>query len=194
MGKKIMIVCGSPRKEGNTNRLVAWVADAASEAGAEVEVVDAAHLNYKVNGCIACMGCQKKEGFGCVIEDDAQAVIARMPEADVLVMASPVYSRGPTAQLKLLIDRMFSLVKIGPHGPTRSAMQGMTLGLIGTAAGGMEDGLGLLEETFKMAATQMHLPFHSLLAPFAPWEPDEIESDAALKERATAFGRMLAGA
>ena len=51
MSKKIMIICGSPRKKGNTMTLVNWVKSGAEEAGAKVELVDAAHLKYKTNGC-----------------------------------------------------------------------------------------------------------------------------------------------
>ena len=56
-----MIICGSPHRDGKTNRLVRWVADAVREAGAEVEIADAAHLEYKANGCTACMACAQKK-------------------------------------------------------------------------------------------------------------------------------------
>jgi len=193
MGKKIMIVCGSPRKQGNTNRVVAWVADAARESGAEVEIVDAAHIDYATNGCTACMACQESDEFRCVIDDDASPIIARIPESDVLVFASPVYWLGPTAQIKLLLDRMYSLIKVKDE-PFDTAIKKTAIALIGTSGGGREHGLGLLEETFKLAASMMQMPFDSLLVPFAPADPANVENNDELKSQAAEFGRKLAGA
>jgi multimeric flavodoxin WrbA len=193
MSKKIMIVCGSPNKRGNTNRVVEWVAGAAQEAGADVEIIDAAHLDYKTNGCIACMGCQKSDEYRCVIDDDATPIIARMPEADAVVLASPVYWHGPTAQFKLLGDRMFSLVKFATH-PFTTALEGTTLAVIGTAAGPPEGGLELMEQVFRLAAENLSLPFESLLVPEAPRDPEELEGNAEIREKAAALGRKLAGA
>jgi len=113
--KKMMILCGSPREKGNTVTVVRWVAAAAREGGADVEIVVADKLTYKAYGCTGCMSCQNSDTFRCVIGDDASEVIARIPEQDVLVFATPVYFMGFSAQLKLVIDRMFSLFKIHPE-------------------------------------------------------------------------------
>ncbi len=192
MGKKIVIVCGSPRAEGNTNRVAGWAADAARDAGADVEIINAVRLDYATNGCTACMGCQKIDEYRCVIDDELSPILARLPEADVVVFATPVYWFGPTAQIKLFIDRMFSLVKVHVE-PFSTAFGSTTIALIGTAGGGMEDGLGLLENLFKHAASALHLPFESFLVPTAPHNPEEIEDNVELKENAAAFGRKLAG-
>lgn len=194
MSRKIMFLCGSPRKNGNTNRVVAWVADAARQAGAHVEIVDAAHMTYKTNGCTACMSCQKSDDFGCVIDDEAKPVIARMTDADALVISTPVYWMGPTAQLKLLLDRMFSLFKHAAE-PIRSGLKdNATLAVISTAAGSMDEGLSLVENTFKLTADFFHLPFHSILLPHAPENPEDIEANTDLKAQAAALGKTLAGA
>ena len=143
MAKKIMIVTGSPRSNGNTNTLAGWIAEAARGEGAEVEVVNAASLDYKVNGCIACMGCQALPEYECVVHDAAVPILARMPKADVLVFATPVYFFGISAQLKLLMDRMFSLVKLKPEeNKLEHAMGGKTLALV--ASGGGDVGSGYL--------------------------------------------------
>jgi multimeric flavodoxin WrbA len=190
---KIILVCGSPNTHGSTNRIAGWVAGAAREAGAEVEVVDAAHLDYKTNGCTACMGCQKNRDFRCVIDDEASEIIARMPEADALVFATPVYWHGPTAQLKLLQDRMFSLIDVSEF-PFNTPLKGKTMALIGTAGGPLEAGLGLMEQMFTTAAQGLEMSFESLLVPETPRDPEALEQDAGLRERAAAVGRKLAGA
>jgi len=191
MSKKIMIVCGSPRKRGNTNRIVGWVAEAARREGADVEIIDAANLNYETHGCTACMECQKSEEFKCVIDDEATPILARMPQADAVVLATPVYFHGPTAQLKLLVDRMYSLVKFTSLPPL-TPFRNTTFALIATGGGPMDDGLGVLDEAFRTMATSLGFPFESLLVPLAPANPEEIERNAALKEKAAALGRKLA--
>jgi len=193
MSKNIMIVCGSPRKEGNTNRVVAWVAEAAREAGAEVEIIDAPRLSYGSDGCTGCLSCQRSEGFRCAIDDEASPILARMPEADVIVLASPIYWHGPTAQLKRFTDRMFSLIKF--EGETiRTPLEDTTVAVIGTGGGGMKDGLDLFEQAWKTAAGNLQFHFESLLVPFAPQDPEEIEGNMELREQAAALGRKLAGA
>ena len=112
-----------------------------------------------------------------------------VPDADTLW----VRQVEPTFGEKLDVDRMFSLVKIHTE-PLSTAFDDTTLALIGTAGGAMEYGLALLEQTFELAAGIMQKPFESLLVPFAPRNPEEIEGNAELKEKAAAFGRKLAGA
>ena len=193
MSRKIMIVCGSPRKEGNTNRVVAWVADAAREAGADVEIIDAPRLSYKTLGCTGCMGCQQSEEYRCVIDDDASPILARLPESDVVVLATPVYWFGPTAQLKVFADRMFSLIKFVNDEPV-TPLAGKTLGVIATAGSAIEHGLGLLEQTYRTAAGLSDLSFESLLVPHAPMRLEKPDEAAAIQREAEAFGRKLAGA
>ena len=194
MARKITFLCGSPRKEGNTNRVVGWVAEAARAAGAEVEIIDLPKLNYKTNGCTACMGCKQGEEFRCVIEDEASPILARLPESDAVVFATPVYWLGPSAQLKVFTDRMFSLAKFDESGGFRTPFKpGTVFAVIATAGGGLDDGLRLVEQTFRQAAEALGLGFESLLVPHAPMDPGELESRSDVREKAASFGRKLAG-
>jgi len=195
MGKKIIVLCGSPRREGNTHTVVRWFAEAARKAGAEVEVVDAARLSYKTNGCTACMDCQKSDKYECAIDDEASKIIKRIPEFDVMVLATPVYWFGPSAQLKLLLDRTFALVKFDPHtgAPLANpANRNRTLALVATAGGDLESGLNLLDTTFRTAAVFMKHEYESLLVPLAPMDPGELETRKDVKDQAAALGRKLA--
>lgn len=194
MSKKIMILCSSPRKDGNTNTVAAWVAQAATEAGAQVETVDVAHLNHKVNGCVACMGCQKSEEYECVVKDDAQPILARIPDFDTLVFATPIYFAGMNAQLKLIADRMFSLVKFNMEtGEIRHKRPGQSLALIATAGGGMDDsGLRFTDDTCKGVAEFQDAQYASLLVPSAPFETGKMAENAEIKTKAISFGKQLA--
>lgn len=192
--KKIMVICGSPRKEGNTNTIVKWFAAAATDLGADVEIVDAASIDYKVNGCTECMACQESDKYECAIDDDASAVIARMLQFDVLVLATPVFWFGPSAQLKLLLDRTFALVKFDPDTgePIQNSDRTGAMCLIATAAGGLDTGLELLDNTFKSAAAMTGDRYDSLLVPFAPQDHTKMAERDDIKAQAIDFAQRVA--
>ena len=101
MSKKVFILSGSPRKGGNSDILCDEFARGAMEAGHEVEKIRVAEK--KIGYCRACYACR---GTGvCAIKDDMTEVLQKMIDADVLVLASPVYFYSIDAQLKALIDR-----------------------------------------------------------------------------------------
>ncbi len=99
--KKVLILSGSPRKNGNSDILCDEFARGAKEAGHEVEKIRVAEK--KIGFCRACYAC--KDTGVCAIKDDMAEVIQKMIDADVLVLASPVYFYSIDAQLKALIDR-----------------------------------------------------------------------------------------
>ncbi len=99
--KKVLILSGSPRIEGNSDLLCNEFAKGAKEAGHEVVKINVA--NRKVHPCIACYNCKEK-GI-CVFKDDMKEILQQMIDADVIVLASPVYFYSIDAQLKAVIDR-----------------------------------------------------------------------------------------
>lgn len=102
MGKKVLILSGSPRKGGNSDLLCDRFAGGAAEAGHSVEKIRVAEKN--IHPCIACYHC-RDNGGQCVFQDDMAEVMQKMIDADVLVLASPVYFYSIDAQLKTVIDR-----------------------------------------------------------------------------------------
>ena len=104
MAKKILILSASPRKGGNSDILCDQFARGAQEAGHRVEKIRV--QEKKISPCLACYGCR---GTGvCVQKDDMAAILGKMVEADVLVLATPVYFYSMDGQLKTLIDRTLS--------------------------------------------------------------------------------------
>lgn len=101
MSKNVLILSASPRKLGNSDLLCDAFAKGASEAGHAVEKIRIAEktIGY-CRGCYACKNTGK-----CVIEDDMAELLQKMIDADVLVLASPVYFYSIDAQLKAVIDR-----------------------------------------------------------------------------------------
>lgn len=101
MSKKVLILSGSPRKNGNSDILCDEFMKGAIESGNEVEKIRVAEK--KIGFCLGCYTC---ENTGvCAIKDDMAEVLQKMIDVDVIVLASPVYFYSIDAQLKALIDR-----------------------------------------------------------------------------------------
>ena len=96
---------GSPRKGGNTDILLSSFMEEAKRLGAVTHTVDAAAEG--VTPCLGCGTCEKK-GY-CPIDDTMQEIYFMMQRADIIVMATPIYFYGPTAQIKAIIDRTQAL-------------------------------------------------------------------------------------
>lgn len=121
----ILVLSGSPRKGGNTDLLVESFVKGASQKH-QVEVVSV--HDYKVNPCIGCNSCFARDDHKCCQKDDMQIVYDKMAKAEMLVIASPVYFYGLSAQLKAVIDRL--------HNPIRDTfhIHKMALLLVGAAS------------------------------------------------------------
>lgn len=190
MAKTILILSGSPKKNGNTATLVNWFAQGARAKGAKVEIARTAFLKYKTNGCISCRKCQTLEKYECVINDEAKPVLARMNEVDIIVIATPLYFYGPSAQIKLVMDRMFSLFKWDNDNDTMTTrLKGKMLVLIGSA---YEDiGLKDLERPFAITADYSGMKFRSLLVPNAG-ESGEVKNIPGIRRKTITFGKKVA--
>ena len=105
--KKILILNGSPRKNGKTASLVKSFVEGAESVGNEVKELYLQGMN--IGGCLACEGCQRNGGT-CVQKDDMQIVSEDFLRADVVVFASPQYWGTITGQLKIVIDRLYAVL------------------------------------------------------------------------------------
>jgi len=192
MAKKIVFIQGSPRKHGNTRAVTALAMSAARQEGAEVTDIDATSLEYKIPGCLGCGKCQESEEFICTLGDQLAAIVATLPQYDGIVLATPIYWWSYSAQMKIVVDRMYSLGKFREDGTIRSPLAGKTLALIATGAGAYEDNLELLERQWKNPTDMLGCSFLSCLFPNTTAKAGELAQDPAAAEKAAAFGRMLA--
>ncbi|MEX2680043.1 MAG: flavodoxin family protein [Candidatus Sigynarchaeota archaeon] len=126
--QNVLIVLGSPRKNGNSTILANKCADGAREAGADVEVVALQGLD--IAPCNACDACIKKPGAGCVINDDMIPLYKKIEQATAIVFATPTYWFNMSAQLKLFIDRAYAL----RPGKEKYAFSDKKVGIIMTYA------------------------------------------------------------
>ena len=103
---KVLLINGSPRKEGNTSIALSEVAHQLSKEGIDSEIV---WIGSKpIRGCIACGQC-KEQGLGrCIFDDDVcNRISEKFAEADALIVGSPVYYGQPNGALLSIIQRAF---------------------------------------------------------------------------------------
>ena len=109
---QILVLNGSPRPHGNTAAMVEAFRKGAEENSHAVIVVNV--CQKKIAGCLACEYCHQ-EGSGherqCVQKDDMQAIYPLLDEAEMIVLASPVYYHGFSGQLQCAINRIYALDK-----------------------------------------------------------------------------------
>jgi len=98
----IVGVSGSPRVGGNTDMILQEALAAAKEEGADVKLIRISDYNLKP--CDACRTCYSTKK--CVIDDDGEKVYQELLEADGIILGSPSYFQGVTAQMKIFIDRI----------------------------------------------------------------------------------------
>ena len=137
---KIVVLVGSMRKGGNTDLLARSFAEGARKNN-DVEVISVADV--KVNPCRGCNACYSSEGNLCVQKDDMSGIYEKLAGADVLVIASPVYFYGISAQLKAVIDRL--------HAPVRNTFGIRRLGLLLTGATELDDLFDAIVRQYELA-------------------------------------------
>lgn len=101
MRKKVLVLSGSPRKNGNSDMLCDAFIKGAENSGHLAEKI--LIQNKKISPCLACYGCRNTHL--CVQKDDMRDILEKMVQADVIVLATPVYFYSLSGQLKTLIDR-----------------------------------------------------------------------------------------
>lgn len=124
MGKNIVIISASPRKQSNSDILCDEFMRGAKEAGHRVEKIRLAEKN--INYCTGCCSCIGGKGR-CAQKDDMNGILEKILAVDVLVLASPVYFHSFNGQMKTFMDRVC---------PIYSLIRGKEVYFIASAAGG----------------------------------------------------------
>lgn len=137
MSKNVLVLMGSPRKRGNTDRLSDELIRGAQEAGHQVEKI--CLKDRKINSCLDCGACQRNGG-PCVQKDDMGDIYEKWLAADVVVLASPVYFYTWSAQMKAVLDRTFAI---------EQKVKDTAFYLISAGAAPTEDYMKLMLESFR---------------------------------------------
>jgi multimeric flavodoxin WrbA len=142
-----MTILGSPRRQGNTAKVLGWIEGQFRAGGHEVD--RACILDYQVQGCGECKACKKGEVELCSVQDDANGLFRRMVAADLVVIAAPVFCWGFPAQLKALVDRMYCLMDLGRERTGVPRLDGKPMALVLTAGGQEKDNADMVIRGFQ---------------------------------------------
>lgn len=138
---KILFVNGSPRLNGNTKTALDEISRGlrSNIPGAEIETIDV--TKYRLSGCVNCDSCMKNGG-SCVQPDDSTEVIQKVYVADAVILGTPVYYWGMTAQMKAFVDKFYCKDEL-------FRKQKKKLGIVAVGAADLDDReYGLIREQF----------------------------------------------
>ena len=157
--KRVLILMGSPRQQGNTAALLEPFCQELKHGGAETEVVRL--YDRDIRPCRACRACQKDwTMFGCPQQDDVHSIFDRALAADLMVLATPIYAWYCTAPMKALLDRLvYGMNKF--YGETRgpSLWEGKAMALLLTCGYRPEKGCDLFETGMKRYCAHSRLRY-----------------------------------
>ena len=204
-----LILTASPRPEGNTNSLVKVFAEELQRQGegapdsrgtegagdGQVQVKTINLYDLDIKPCTACRSCQKdRNNPACVIDDGLRAVFPEIMKAELIVLASPVYSWYCTPPMKALLDRCVYAMNKYYDEPGPSIWQGKEVALITTCGYPPEKGADLLEEGLRRYCRHSRLKYRGMLVE-RHMGYDIPFMDDAKADRARNFAKeLLAGA
>lgn len=168
---RIVVLVGSMRKGGNTDLLAHAFAEGAGKKNT-VEIVSVA--DYKVNPCIGCNSCFTREGNQCFQKDDMLKIYEKLKIADTVVIASPVYFYGISAQLKAIIDRL--------HTPMRNEFRVRKLALLLVGAATLSELFDAIKLQYQLVLNFFHLKDAGMVLVRGVKDVGEIRQTKALKE------------
>ncbi len=176
---KVLILTGSMRKGGNTDLLAQAFAEGA-EKNNEVEIISVA--DYKVNPCIGCNSCFTREKNECFQNDDMPVIYEKLREADTVVIASPVYFYGISAQLKAVIDRL--------HTPMRDEFHIKRLALLLVGAASLPELFDAIKLQYQLVLNFFHLEDAGMVLVRGAKDKGDVKNGDGLK-RAYELGESI---
>jgi multimeric flavodoxin WrbA len=182
---KALIVNASPRMKGNSIALSRATSSALEKAGVEVKTLFLQKMDIKP--CNACDLCKKGNEVTCTFDDDMTAVYPDILNADIIVMAGPVYWFSVSAQTKLFMDRWYALEK-----DEGNLLKGKRMGVILTYGddnpfeSGAMNAIRTFQDAFSYTGSVLAGVVHGSCD-----KPGEIENNALVMAQAVELGRKL---
>jgi multimeric flavodoxin WrbA len=185
---RTMTILGSPRRHGNTAKVLTWIEEQFRADGHDVDRANI--LEHHVRGCGECMACRKAKVELCAVEDDANGLFRRMVAADLVLIAAPIFCWGFPAQIKGLIDRMYCMMDFEGERPEVPRLRGKPMALLLTGGGEEADNAHLVIRGFEQLVRWLKGRMVGHLFISGCSEPEAIGED--VKNLAVAFARTLA--
>lgn len=176
---KVLFICGSPRKAGNTARILEKTAAVLADRY-ETELCYIS--DYRINGCLGCNHCQRVlTEPGCVQKDDAALILEKIIRADAVLYGTPLYGHSYSGQLKLLMDRHVALFKfVGGADKAVEEMEiqsfiaGKPVGLVVSCQGPEENNTELVKMQFdKFCESSLSCCFGKYVFPWCSPDAEE---------------------
>jgi multimeric flavodoxin WrbA len=194
MNSKVCAIFTSPRQDSNSSALAESVCRGAESTGLHVDRFD--FSGHIVQPCKACDYCRTVD-FGkamagslrfCAQHDDMDSLYPLVVAADVLILASPVYSFSVSAQLKLVIDRLYALWREGARDGLagKTVVPVLTFGDVDVFASGGVNALRMIQDLARFYRMNRVLPLYAQAN-----SPNELAHEDALLERGFALGATL---
>ncbi len=138
MPYKIVGISGSPVRKGNVDAFLGSIVDLAIEKGLDAETINLSKM--KIRNCVHCNFClaKQKQGKYCSLEDDAQMIFEKLEQADIIVLASPVYFMRTSGIMATFIDRLRVFIFGNIAGGKLRNKIGISAGVSWLRHGGME--------------------------------------------------------
>jgi len=181
--KKIVILLGSPRKNGNSERLAKSFATGSESQGAHVRFFRLHNMNIK--GCSDCRQCWSN-GKHCIVADDMSQLYESIDNADVIVFATPLYWYSWSAQIKAVWDRMLPYVS----DKAKTTVKGKQGVLLVTAGDEREDVFDAVLESFDRSASLLGLKQAGKICAHNVYDIGDIE-DGNWLDRAKELGASV---
>jgi len=160
----ILVLLGSPRKDGNTWQITEPFIQEAEALGADVRT----HFLYDkdITGCTSCRGCQENwDEPACVIKDDMTAIFDDAVWADMIVLSTPIYSWFCTAPMKAALDRlMYGMNKFYGENKGPTLFKGKKMAIITTCGYKPEKGADIFEEAIKRYCKHVTAEYKGMFA------------------------------
>lgn len=183
-GKKVLILLGSPRKNGNSETMAMHIGRALESTGARAEYLFIHGMDIKP--CRACWSCQSPDSKGCVIQDDMQGVYPKLIEADAWVIATPVHWFNMSTQTKLWMDRCFALPRYGENPYRKKIGIAISYGDTDPYASGAVNAIRSFQDAFRYVGARIEgIVYGSAL------KPGEIKKNEEVLRAAEELGRKL---
>jgi len=161
---QICILAGSPRKHGNTAALLKPFMETLDRHGADADL----YWLYEkdIRPCTACCTCQNYHaGFGCIQHDDMADIFDAVLSADLILLATPIYSWYCPAPLKAALDRLvYGMNKYYGDERGGSLWKGKQCAILATCGYPPDQGADLFEEGIKRYCRHSHLEYAGMCA------------------------------
>jgi len=182
---KVIAINGSPRKGGNTETMLRKVLEPIAEAGIGTELIQIG--GKQIRGCVACYQCRKNKNARCANDTDVvNEIIAKMIEADAIILGSPTYFADMTSEMKALIDRTGFVVRANDNLFSRKIGAAVAVHRRGGATNVMDS----INHMFLMS--RMIVPGSTYWNFGVGMQPGEVEQDKEALENMQDLGTTIA--